>query len=212
MTDQEFFNLLEKSLMYTPIVYKQSIFTTSQNNFDNKFRLEYKFSDIQADGLLFFVPSVSSGEGNCELIVSLPKKLGDSDNNFSYQDETYDIVVEQNDGTTRPATKGDIIAFRMCFFRFRKTQKQAVLCNSPLYNSAIFSQAKIIDCEFVNLPTIKDPLNESLTYTLVSSKDLDTIKTRLDKLESRIIFGTEDPEDALADKPTGTIYIQHEED
>lgn len=196
-------------------MYKQSIYTTNQENFNNEFRLECKYTEIPNDVLLFFVPSVSSNNNVnslCKLIISVPKKLSESDSDYTYIDESYDIVVEQNDGTTRPASKGDIIAFRMCIFRFRKTSNQVILCNSPLYNSVVLSNAKITNCEFVNLPTIKDPDNAALTYTLVSSKELAALTNRIESLENKIIFGTEDPEDILSDKPTGTIYIRHEED
>jgi hypothetical protein len=128
-----------------------------------------------------------------------------------YPERTFDIIVEQNDDKPRKAKKGDIIANRMCIFRFRNSSNQVILCNSPLYNDAIFSNLKVTNANFINLPTYRDPKSPFLEYTLVTSKELDELKERITKLENRIKFGTEEPEDALQDCPTGTIYIRYEE-
>ena len=212
ISQEELFSLLLKALAYTPLVYKQSIFTTNQENFDNKFKLEYKFSQLPDDSILLFIPSVSSNDKPCKLVISIPSKANDDDTQYEYSEQEYDIVTETNDGTTRAVKKGDIIAFRMCIFRFRKTANQVILCNSPLYDDVIFSNAKITNCEFVNIPKIKDPQNENIEYTLITTKEYNGLLQRLSTLESKFLFGTEDPESALADRPAGTIYIKHEDD
>ena len=180
--------LLEKSLAYTPIVYKQSSFSTNQEQFDNVYELEIKYTEIPDDCLLFFLPSVSSNEsGNCKLKVKIPTV---SNNVISYGVHEYKILVEQ----------------------FRKSSDQAILINSPLYNDAIFSNIKVTNAEFLNVPVIIDQQNPNIQYTLVTTKELQEIKDDIAMLKGRIIFGTEDPEEALKDSPSGTVYIQHEED
>lgn len=211
MTDTELLNLVLKALPYTPIVYKQSIYATEQNEFGNNFILEFKYTDIEDDSLLFFLPSVSSNESeNCKLTIKIPTVK--SDGTIQYTSKVFAIIVEQNDDLPRPASKGDIIANRMCIFRFRKTKNQVILCNSPLYNDAIFSKVKIVNGEFINLPKYLDPENPTISYTLVSTKELSALEQRVYALEERVKFGVEEPEEALKDLPSGTIYIQYEKD
>lgn len=211
MTASEIITLLEKSLQYTPIVYKQSIFSTNQEEFLNEYTLEFKQTDIPDDSLLFFVPSVSSNDsGNCKLIIKVPH--ANSDGSFTYGSLTYDIIVEQYDEQPRKAGKGDIIANRMCIFRFRKITGQVILCNSPLYNDAIFSNLRVTNLTLLNKPVYVDPQNPTITYTLVSTKELIALEERVAALEKKFIFGVEDAEEALADSPAGTVYIKIEED
>jgi len=211
MDETRLFNLLEKSLHYTPIVYKQTLYSTNQAQFDNKFVLEFKHTDLPDDSILFFVPSISSNDSaDCKLIVRIPYVEGTT-GKYKYSDTEYDIVVEENDLTMRKAKKGDLLAFRMCMFRFQKSSKRAILCNSPLYDDAIFNTLKVTDCQFINRPTFVDP-GTGVTYTLVTTKEFNELIDRVEKLESRIIYGTEDAEEALKDRPSGTIYIKVEED
>lgn len=208
MTANEVIMLLEKSLKYTPIVYKQSLFDINQENFNNIFTMELKYTDLPDDCLLFFLPSVSSNEsGECKLRLRIPNK-----SYTIYSEIVYPILVEQNTNVLRAAGLNDIIANRLCIFRFRKTSKQAVLCNSPMLNDAMFSTIKTTNAEFVNKPIIRDQENPNITYELVTTKEYDELLNRIKKLESKIRFGTEEPEDALKDANTGTIYIQYEED
>ena len=202
--------LLEKSLAYTPIVYKQSSFSTNQEQFNNVYEIEAKYTEIPDDCLLFFLPSVSSNEsGSCILKIKVPTV---SNNTTVYKSHEYKILVEQNTNTPRYAQKNDIIANRICIFRFRKSSSQAILINSPLYNDAIFSNIKVTNAEFLNPPIIVDQQNPNIQYTLVTIKELQELKNDIAMLKGRIIFGTDDPEEALKDSPSGTIYIQHEED
>ena len=212
MTNEQLFELLAKSLAYTAIVYKQSTYTTNQNNFDNVFVLEFKHEEIPDDSLLFFVPSVSSNNsGDCKLKIKVPY-IPTGSNSYSYKEKTYTIVKETNNGVAAPAGEGDIIANRMCIFRFRSKSTNIVLVNSPLTNSATLNDLKVTNCQFINKPTVANPDNPSLPFILVTSDELNALTKRIEDLENKIIFGTEDPEDALSDKPTGTIYVQVDKD
>lgn len=210
MNAEEIIMLLEKSLKYTPIVYKQSLFDINQNNFDNIYTLEYKYTELPDDSLLFFVPSVSSNDKEnkkCKLRIRVP-----NDTYKRYTEIVYPIIVEQNTDLPRAAGINDIIANRLCIFRFRKSSKQAILINSPLYNDAMFSSIKATNAEFTNKPFVRDNENPNITYELITTKEYNDLLNRVKSLESKIRFGTEEPEDALKDAPTGTVYIQYEAD
>ena len=99
----------------------------------------------------------------------------------------------------------------MCIFRFRLSSNEAILCNSPLYDSAIYSSIQATNATFLNRPVVYDP-ETMMTYTLISTQEFSDLVGRVEKLEKRIQFGTKEPEEALADLPAGTVYIQYEED
>lgn len=213
MNETQLLNLLEKTLGYEGVVYNQSLYTTDMNAFDNNFIFEYKHTKIPDDSLLFFVPCISSNEsGNCKLTIRVPYKQNESDTTYSYKNEVKNIIVETNNGVTRPAKKNDIIAYRMCIFRFRKGSNNIVLCNSPLYDDALFSSLKVTDCEFTNVPTVKNNENVQEKITLVTSKELQSALARIQALEEKFVFGTADPEEVSASFPSGTIYIQIEDE
>mgnify|MGYP006896786439 CR=1 FL=1 len=86
-----------------------------------------------------------------------PSKLNirtPSANGSQYIPHNFDILVETNDGRVRPAELGDIIAYRMCFFRFKKGTDKIILCNSPLYNEAAFTSLIANNAVFNNVPTV----------------------------------------------------------
>ena len=211
MTDAELFQLLEKSLRYAGIVYSQSLYSTHSNAFDNNFILEYKHQDIPTDSLLFFVPSVSSNGTGCKLTIRIPYTV-QGETSIRYRDDVYDIIVEKNDGTTRAAKENDIIAFRLCIFRFRKGTKKIILCNSPLYDDASYTSLTVTDCKFLNVPEVHNPESVQEKITLVTSKQFSELQERVAKLEQKFIMGVEDAEEVLADKPAGTVYIKYEDD
>ena len=212
MTSEELIVLLSKSLNYTPIIYKQSTYLTNQEQNGRNFVLEFKHTDIPDDSLLFFIPAFSSLDPlpteKCKLIVRIPKVV---DGTYQYTELILKIIVEQNDDIPRDAKKGDIIANRMCIFRFRLSSNEAILCNSPLYDSAIYSSIQATNATFLNRPVVYDP-ETMMTYTLISTQEFSDLVGRVEKLEKRIQFGTKEPEEALADLPAGTVYIQYEED
>lgn len=210
MTQSEIIAKLSEALNYIPIVYKQSSFYTDRDEYGKEFVLEFKQLSIPDDSLLLFVPSVSSTGDNCKLIVRVPK--ANSQGSYEYTNVEFNIIVETNDNLPRPAGRGDIIANRMCIFRFRRTTNEAILCNSPLYNDAVFNNITVTNAKFINKPEYVNPNNPSLNYVLIASDEYNALLDRVSKLEAKIKFGTLSPEEALADAPSGTIYIQHEED
>ena len=199
MEQELLFKLLERSLNYTPIVYKQSSFNVDREAFDNQYTMEYKFPEIPDDCLLFFTP-IMSCTGASKLNVRTPSVDG-----TTYVDHNFDILVETNDGKARATTLGDIIAYRMCFFRFKKGTNKIILCNSPLYNEAAFSSLTVTNAEFQKVPTVNGE-------KIAMEKALIALEERVFALEKKIKFGTGDPEEALANEPSGTLFIQVEED
>ena len=208
--DNQLLTLLQNTLKYEGIVYNQSSYSTNMESTGTLFTLEYKHTSIPEDSLLFFVPAFSSS-GPSQLKIRVPYKVaGEVD--YRYTDKIYDIVVETNNGLTRTVAANDIIAYRMCIFRFKKGSNKIILCNSPLYDEALFSSLRVTNCEFLNVPTIVNNDNANDIITLTTSKQLLALEERVAALEQKIIFGTEDPDVMLSGKPAGTVYIQIEED
>ena len=187
-------------------MYKQISTPTNQNTAGTQFVLEYKHTALPEDGLLFFLPIYSCSE-NAVLTIKTPKLNG---NTIVYDQTDYTIEVETNNGFTRNTQVNDIIAYRMCIFRMKKGSNSIVLINSPLYNEASFTRISATDAQFMNKPEVYNP-DDDHYYTLVDSKQLSQLEERVQILENKIIFGNVEPEEALADKDVGTIYIKVEE-
>lgn len=202
-------SLLEDVLPYLPKIYTQSSYTPTTDATVRDFNLIYKFAKLPSDCLIFFVPSQSSVEGTNTLVIKVPSSSTAEE--VTYTDYRFTIVIETNDGNTRPATKGDIIAYRMCIFRFAKGNTNTIiLTNSPSYNSLQVSNLVASTAKFLEAPVVGQ---DTLTNVkLVSFADLAEYVERIEKLEEKIIWGSNDPDVALASKPNGTIYIQVEDE
>lgn len=213
MDTNKLIDLLSKSLNYTPVIYNQSSYKQENNDSKLYFIVEHQFTEIQKDSIFLFVPSKHAINGDNYLNIRTPYIANDKDTKYSYKDNILPLYVETNEGFTKKAEAGDIIPFRLCIIRFRTNGDQliAIVCNSPLYNEAIYNKLTVRECSFKEHPKLIDPeTNEE--YRLVSIKELEALEERIEALEKRIIFGTEDPETALSSSDTGTIYIQYEED
>lgn len=210
MEQETLFRLLEKSLKYTGIVYNQTSHITNQQEYANSFTLEYKYEDIPTDGLLFFVPKTSSNGDKIESYLNIRTPIS----NNSYKDNYLKIVKETSTNGYQSIGTGDIIANRLCIFRFRKDyigNTVAVLVNSSLFNDVSLTNAQITNCEFLNVPTVKN-YEGTAPIKIATSKDIVSLIARIEALENKILFGTDEPDEALANKPSGTIYIKVEED
>lgn len=204
------FSLLEQSLKYTPVVYKQLPYGSSSGTL---YTIEFKSENIPFDGLIFLIPTYSS-TGPSTLRLRIPKSVSESQG-VQYENKDFTLVVEANNGTTRQAGVGDIISFRMAIIRFTKSTDaigyRAVLCNSPLYNSATFSSLTATNGEFVNTPVVRDPNDSTRKVPLATTDQIATLERRVEVLEQMITFGSKDPESVLANKPVGAIYIKTED-
>jgi len=201
--------LLEQVLPYLPKVYTQASYIPTTDNNLRKFGLIYKFSHLPSDCLIFFVPTQSSVNGKNKLVIKVPSSS--IDDNVTYSEREFNIVIETNDGKTREAGLGDIIAYRLCIFRFAKGNTGTIiLTNSPTYNSIQVSNMVATNANFLNVPTVGE--NSISRIKLATLADLSSILERLTSVEDRIIYGTADPDEALATKPNGTIYVQVEDE
>jgi hypothetical protein len=207
--DKPIEDLLLEMLPYFPKVYTQASYTPTTDEHLREFNLIYKFSFLPSDCLIFFVPTQSSIAGRNKLVIKVP--TSSLDDTPTYQDLKFDIIIETNDGNTRPADVGDIIAYRMCTFRFAKGNTNTViLVNSPSYNSIQISNLTATNAKFLDIPTVGE--NSLTSVRLATVGDLSNIIERVDKLKDKISYGTADPEEALATKPNGTIYVQVEDE
>lgn len=181
------------------------------------------------DGLLFVAP-VYSSKGPYEEIENGEPVIKDKhpklyiktpvtiDGQTQYIDnKEYEIIVETLEEATpyRQATYNDIIANRMCIFRFKRGYNKAILTNSPLFNDAAYSHIQATDAEFLTRPIITTHLDEEnnrTTSPVATMEEISELTNKINKIEDKIIFGTEPPEEALSEAPIGTIYIQVEED
>lgn len=206
MSDLE--NLLKEMLPYLPKIYTQSSYTPAMDDSARDFNLIYKFSKLPSDCLIFFVPTQASIEGTNTLVIKVPTNINNGE--VSFVSHRFTIVTETNEGNTRPATTGDIIPYRMCIFRFAKGNTNVViLTNSSSYNSLQVSELTASSATFLNVPVVGPNF---LKEKVVTAKELSQCVKRIENLEEKIIYGSSEPEEVLASKPNGTIYIQIEEE
>ncbi len=207
MSDLE--NLLEEMLPYLPKIYTQSSYTPTMDDSARDFNLIYKFSKLPSDCLIFFVPTQASIVGTNTLVIKVPTNINNGE--VSFVSHRFTIVTETNDGNTRAATEGDIIPYRMCIFRFAKGNTNVViLTNSSSYNSLQVSNLKASSATFLNVPVVGSSIITE--EKVVTAKELSQCVKRIENLEEKIIYGSSEPEEVLASKPNGTIYIQIEEE
>ena len=214
---------LKKMLNYLPMIYNQRIPSTT---WDGNIVIRYPYKDIPDNAILFVLPLYSSIDNketpNINRLTIQYATVSQDGSAISYQDsKTYNIVVESQDGSKRPATVGDIIANKLCMFRFiTNNKKDIVLCNNPIYNNLQCTSLYITnESIFKELPiyeystTINGVVTTKQT-TLATAENILDLKRRLDILEQRLQIGTESPEEFFSNNsnlPQDTIYFQTEE-
>lgn len=202
--------MILEAMPYFPCVYFQGAIINTQQADVRDFSLVYKHRVLPSDSLIFFVPSQPSIKGTNNLVIKVPVSVDENDKPV-YQDTSFTIVVETNEGKTRLATEGDIVAYRMCLFRFAKTNTNTIiLTNSPSYNTLQVTNLIATHARFLNIPRYGE--NSLENVELATKVDTSEINEKIDKLEDKFCYGTEDPDEALAGKANGTIYIQVEEE
>jgi hypothetical protein len=222
--------MVSHNLKYNAYVYNQLSALTDTWNGD--YKIEYLYEKIPDNSLLFMVPKYSSlptgipndtdGEEYSTTYVDSNKltiryligtRTDEHGNKRGvYNSKVYKIYVEAPEGSMRLAGEGDIIANRLAIFRFIKGDKDSViLTNSPIYNSVSLSNLTVTNkATFYSRPVILDPITKD-EIPLATNTDLLSLTKRVEKLENKFQYGTEDAENALIDADVGTIYIQVEE-
>lgn len=216
MTQEEIYKLISNNMKYGAYVYNQ--ISTLASQWDNNYKIEYLYESIPNNSLLFMVPTYSSLKYEtavCKLTIRYLKqtqKQSDGTLKAIYQEKCYDIYVENPEGVLTRASRGDIIAHRLCIFRFINGDDDTViLINSPLYNSVSLSTLTVTNkTKFHQMPVVVDA-STGAEIPLASNTDLSELKNRVTRLENKFTYGTVSAEEALADAEEGTIYIQVEE-
>lgn len=209
---------LLQAINYLPHVYQQV-----DGGATTDITIKYPFNEVPSDSLLFVLPTrnlvaptnpsikntitillpqVSIVEGQRVVTHSQASKV------------TYEIVSETNEGGIVPIQANQILVNRVAIFRFiKRGTTKAVLMNSPLQHSVALNELFVSNlAKFRQLPVYSpDPEDATKDETLVSRSDYNSLLQRVEALESKFLFGKEDPEIALEGKPDGTIYIKVEE-
>lgn len=214
---------LKKMLNYLPMIYNQR---SPSSTWDGNIVIRYPYKEIPDNAILFVLPLYSSLDNkdtpNINRLTIQYATVSQDGTAISYQtSKTYNIVIESQDGSKRPATVGDIIANKLCMFRFiTNNKKDIVLCNNPIYNNLQCTSLYITnESIFRELPiyeylTTINGVVEKRQTTLATAQDIANLNERLTKLEERLQIGTQSPEeffDSNPNLPDDTIYFQTEE-
>jgi hypothetical protein len=207
---------LQQMLNYLPMIYNQQ---ASANT--GEIIIKYPYSSIPNNALLFVLPLYNSAEDN----ENIPNKLTIKFAQVSQDGTTvgyskgkqYNILVEDTNGTKRRASKGDIVANRLCMFRFiSNNATDIILCNNPVYNNLKCSTLCITNStKFYEIPkfvTSIDGVEKEINLALESK--VQELITRVDALEKKFRVGTKSAEEFFEENPNepkGTIYLQVEE-
>lgn len=213
MTQEQLLKLVSHNLKYGAYVYNQ--LSTLYSTWDGNYKIEYLYEDVPANSLLFMVPVYSSKQDNNTLTIRYLSGTRKNENGVLvgvYKEKTYNIYIENPEGFLTKATEGDIVANRLCIFRFIKGDNNTViLINSPLYNSISVSTLNVTnEASFHTTPTVVDKTTDA-RIPLVTKTELLALTERVRKLENKFQFGVADAYEALASAEVGTIYIQVED-
>lgn len=208
---------LQQMLNYLPMIYNQQ---ASANT--GEIIIKYPYNSIPNNALLFVLPLYNSVEDN----VDIPNKLTIKFAQVSQDGTTvgyskgkqYNILVEDTNGTKRRASKGDIVANRLCMFRFiSNNATDIILCNNPVYNNLKCSTLCITnESKFYQVPRFVYYTSTGIEMEtpLALSSDLQDLEKRISALEEKFKIGTDSAEKFFEENPNapkGTIYLQVEE-
>lgn len=205
---------LLKMLNYLPMVYNQQQLSTVNTG---EIVIKYPYQSIPENALLFVLPLYSSLESGNKLTIKYAKVSEDGTTVSYTTTKSYNIMVEDTNGTKRKASTGDIVANRLCMFRFiTGNSSDIILCNNPIYNNLSCSTLCITnDATFYKIPTVSYIKNNTTFKTeLALNQNLLELEERVTALENKFKFGTDTPEkyfEANPSTPKGTIYMQVEE-
>ena len=196
---------------YGAICYTQQKLTTNPNG---EFIIKYPYEKLPNNGLLFVVPQFNSikhqtAQSN-KLIIKFPQINSEGKIEYSGT-KIYSIITETSEGRHRPATSGDIIANRMAIFRFiTGDDNTVILINNPQYNDIQVSTLHVTNSVvFDTTPLVNE---DSGTTPLATTAEVIELSKRVEMLENKFQYGTQDVDSVLYNAPAGTIYIKLEDD
>ena len=204
---------LKKMLNYLPMIYNQQPIEQ-----EGEFIIKYPYESIPENAILFVLPLYNSVAKNNLLKIKFAT-VDPTTKLVTYTvTKTYNIFIEDVEGSRRAATQGDIVANRLCMFRFMShNSSDIILCNNPTYNNLSCSTLCTIGAaKFYKAPEVVYYTGTGLEKTtpVALNVDLEALASRVLALENKIKFGTETIDQYLEKNPTtpeGTIYIQVEE-
>lgn len=205
---------LKKMLNYLPMIYNQQ--QTSVNT--GEIVIKYPYDKIPENALLFVLPMYNSLSSGNKLTIKLAT-VSQNGTVVSYTTtKQYNIMVEDTDGKKRAAGLGDIVANRLCMFRFiTNNSSDIILCNNPIYNNLKCSTLCITNsAKFYETPKVIYYTNQGVEkeVELALSSDLQDLAARVTALENKFVTGTDSAEEYFENNPNapqGTIYMQVEE-
>lgn len=205
---------LKKILNYLPMIYNQQ--QTSVNT--GEIVIKYPYSKIPENALLFVLPMYNSLSSGNKLTIKFAT-VSQNGTVVSYTTtKQYNIMVEDTDGKKRVAGLGDIVANRLCMFRFiTNNSSDIILCNNPIYNNLKCSTLCITNsAKFYETPKVIYYTNQGVEkeVELALSSDLQDLAARVTALENKFVTGTDSAEEYFENNPNapqGTIYMQVEE-
>ena len=195
---------------YGAVCYTQLNMT---NIADGNYIIKYPYSSLPNNGLLFLLPQFSSIKQTNSRFNTLTIKFTETtDTNQTYTgSKTYTMYKESSNGKLSPVTEGDIIANRLAIFRFiTGNNNSVILINNPQYNDIQVSTITVTNSTTFKSTPILEKADGSFTR-IATEEGLTELEKRLRTVESRILYGAIDPDEALKDAVEGTIYIKVEE-
>lgn len=222
LQSDEMAKALSTVLKYLPQIYTQREISDNVG----EIIINYPHKELPSGIILYVLPYRNSIEENINTpsqsnvltIKYHTTKLNPDTNKYeltSIETKKYSIFVEGTNGTKRPASSGDILADRLCMFRFSsKNSQEVILCNSPMYGNVFCNTLEIGNkLTLKELPVLVDTEGEEVDR-LVSYKELKELKEKINSLDSRLVVGTKTPEQYFSSTPNaaeGTIYLQMED-
>lgn len=205
---------LKKMLNYLPMIYNQQ--QTSVNT--GEIVIKYPYDKIPENALLFVLPMYNSLSSGNKLTIKLAT-VSQNGTVVSYTTtKQYNIMVEDTNGKKRAAGLGDIVANRLCMFRFiTNNSSDIILCNNPIYNNLKCSTLCITNsAKFYETPKVIYYTNQGVEkeVELALASDLQDLAARVTALENKFVTGTDSAEEYFENNPNapqGTIYMQVEE-
>lgn len=206
---------LKKMLNYLPMIYNQQQLSSVNTG---EITIKYPYDKVPDNAILFVLPLYSSLESNNKLTIKFAQVQQDGKAINYTTTKTYEIMVEDTNGTKRKAGLGDIVANRLCMFRFiTGNSSQIILCNNPIYNNLNCSTLCITNsAKFYKVPTVIYFTNQGVEQEapVALDQDLQSLAARVAALENKFKVGTDTAEKYFENNPNapdGTIYLQVEE-
>lgn len=202
---------LLQAVKYMPFVYPQV-----NSGVHGEYIIRYPYRQVPDNSLLFILPIRNAHSTLNKLVLLLPTTDRDEDGNlkvvYNQQDRReYTLVMEQASGTIEPAKSFSIIANRMAIIRFIRGDKDtAVLVNNPHLHDITVSNVFVTNESIFRQRPIYRPDDDdhSKDTPVVTMDQYNALLKRVEDLENLFIFGEGEPEEALADKPDGAMYVQ----